>query len=121
VFEKAHLIMTSMRPTRRREILVYGDSLGHTVGLSEFGFASSGLLSATGDQVIANIDATGRVRGFHDRDVIQMSDSGIVGFDTAALRRMREHAVHRSSREALDGTAQLKVRKLMDWMRSRCK
>jgi len=124
VFEKAHLIMTSLRPNRRREILVYGDSAGRIVGLSEFGFSSNGSplsLSGTGDQVIANIDGAGRVRGVLDRDIIQMSDSGIVRFDTTALRRMREHAVHRSTHEPLDGAAQLKVRRLIDWMRSRCK
>lgn len=121
VVERAHLIMTAVRPTRRREIIVSADSLGRTVGLSEFEMVSTGMLSMTGDQVIADIDAAGRVRGVHDRTITEMSDSGIVRFDTAALRRMSERAVHRSTHDQLDGTAQLKAIKLADWMRRRCR
>ncbi|HEY4954060.1 MAG TPA: hypothetical protein VII02_04165 [Gemmatimonadaceae bacterium] len=121
LLKEAHLVMTAVAPNRRREIMIYSDTLGRVIGLSEFEFVSTGLLSQTADQVVANIDAVGRTVGFHDHNTIQMSDSGIVRFDTVALRRMNEHAVRRSSHEALDGTAQLKVRKLVDWMRTRCK
>jgi len=117
---EARLVMTSVAPNRRREIVVVSDSRGRTIRFADNVFASTGLFSSTGDNVVAFIDAAGQSRGFRLHGTVQLLDSAAVRFDTASLRAMREHAVRQSWREPLDATAQRGVQKLADWMRTRC-
>lgn len=114
------LVMTSRRLSRRREIVVSVDRAGRAVRYAETGYASTGTLAGEGDDIVAILDAGGRVQGFRLHQTVQMSDSGVARFDTAALRAMREHAATRSSREPLDTDAQRHVRELIKWMRKRC-
>jgi hypothetical protein len=120
VATEARLVMTSVAPNRRREILVVSDVRGRAIRFADMVVASTGLLSSTGDNVVAVIDAAGQARGFRLRGTVQMPDSAAARLDTASIRAMREHAVRQSSREPLDATAQHEVQKLVDWMRTRC-
>jgi hypothetical protein len=120
VATEARLVMTSVAPSRRREILVVRDVRQRTIRFADIVVGSTGLLSSTGDNVVAIIDAAGQARGFRLHGTVQMSDSAAVRRDTASFRAMREHAVRQSSREPLDATAQREVQKLVEWMRTRC-
>jgi hypothetical protein len=120
VVTEARLVMTSVAPNRRREILVVSDVRGRSIRFADIVVGSTGLLSSAGDNVVANIDAAGQARGFRMHGTVRMSDSGVVQLDTASLHAMRERAVRQSSREPLNATAQREVQKLVDWMRTRC-
>lgn len=120
VAREAHLVVTSIAPNRRREIGVVNDVKRDGIRFMDVVLRSNGLLSSSGDYVVAIIDASGRVRGFRQHRVVQMSDSSVAGLDTAGLRAMGEHTGRKSSAEPLNTTAQRKVRQLADWVRKRC-
>ena len=116
----AHLVITSTGPNRRREIAFLNAGKSDAISFMDIVFRSTGLLSTSGDNVVAIIDSAGKVRGFRQHSTVQLSDSGLARFDTAGLRAMREHAIRKSSGEPLNPTAQRKVRHLVDWVRKRC-
>jgi hypothetical protein len=122
---KYQLVMTSRTPNRRREISVSVDTAGRAAVYSDLGFASTSLLSTAGDDIVATINVSGRVRGWRTRSTTVMSDSGRLRLDkarldTARLRTMKENAVTTSSREPLDAESQRRVLEMVEWLRKRC-
>jgi hypothetical protein len=120
VTTEPRLVITSVAPAIRREILVIRNVKSHVVVFSEIVSRSTDSGSGTGDYVVAIIDAAGRVRGARLRTAMRMSNSAVSRPDTASIRAMTEHAARQSSREPLDAKTQRKVQKLVDWMRTRC-
>jgi hypothetical protein len=115
-----HLVIKSTAPNRRREIGFLNDVKGDATTLMDVVFRSTGLLSSSGDNVVAIIDSAGRVRGFRQHTTVQLPDSGSEKLDTLELRAMKEHSLRQSSAEPLDARAQRKVQHLLNWLRKRC-
>jgi hypothetical protein len=113
-----HLVITSIAPNRRREIAFLNAVKGDATSFMDIAYRSTGLLYSNGDNVVAIIDSAGRVRGFRQHMIVQLSDSGSGRLDTLELRAMRE--LRQSSAKPLDARAQRKVQHLVDWLRKRC-
>ena len=119
------LVITTLSPTGRREIVVRRDSIGRLRGYSEMISLSTGLTSGASDVVFAFADKAGRLRGtrMHITTVLPpqtLRPSRDSAELHAKLRAIRTKATSSSTREALDSTAQLNVRRMADWMRTRC-
>ena len=81
---------------------------------------ATGLLSSSGENVVAIIDSAERVSGYRQRTTIQMRDRGRRSLDTLEVRVMKGQTVRQSPDEPLDASAQREVQDLVDWLRKRC-
>ena len=86
------LVMSSRTPNARREMFLVRDATGAVVGLTDMIHVSTGLLASAGETVVASLRPEGRIVGYVMRTETQISNSGVRGFDSASLKRMRDSA-----------------------------
>jgi len=114
------LVISSAEPGRRREITVGVDTAGRVASYYELGFASTSLLSAEGDDIIATIDALGNRHGWRTHITTVIPDSVLNQGDSTVLRQLQKSGVSKTSREPLDDQSWRRVLEIGDWLRKRC-
>jgi hypothetical protein len=114
------LVMVSLPPGSRREMIVWVDSAGSAVGYTDLIDVSTSPRSGKGDDIVARIDRRGRVVGWRMRTITRLPDSVSLGSSPAALRSLKDHMITTSSRDTLSTDAQRHVRELAKWLRDRC-
>jgi hypothetical protein len=119
-FTKSRLVMASIPPGYRREIVVSVDAKGRFVSYFETTSASMSSFSGEGDDVFASLDAHGNVHGWWLRTTSHLSDSLSLEPDSAVFRKIKEHMSTTSFRDSLDAGSQRRVLELVKWLRNRC-
>ena len=114
---KSHLVITSLPPGSDRDISVFVDENGRTIGYADRVDAKRDSLSRAGTSVTASIDQTGRVSGWVTRISVAYPS---VPRDLAALRAMSGSAKKDTSSRALTAAEQRKVTEMVRFLRKRC-
>ena len=124
-FITTRLVITTLSPNGRREIVVRRDSLGQLRGYSEMTLRSTGLTSGASDAVSAFTDKAGRLTGMRTHTTTVLPPQTLRPSRDSAelharLRAMRANAGSTSSHQALDSATQASVQRMAEWMRTRC-
>lgn len=114
------LVMKSRVPGREREMTVFVDPGGRSIGFTDMTFAMTDARSGGGSTVTAFLDSLGGVRGFRIRNAAAYPDSLPLPNDIASLRAMKDHISASSSRRLLDAQESAAVQRLVRFLRRRC-
>jgi hypothetical protein len=114
--------MKTRSPGGERDIDVYVDDAAVMRGYSEIVIRQTGLTSSESDRVTARVAANGAVEGTITHQSVTMPQpdlrSGIL-LDSA-MRVMRAHAKHTSTRASLSAADVARIHAISDWMVKRC-
>jgi hypothetical protein len=116
---ESHLVITGPTLGRRREIAARENLNTGAISLMDVTYRATGVRTSVGDDVVAIIDSTGRIRGSRQKINVQVLSARRI-LDTLDLRALREHTVRGSSAKPLDTEQRHEVQHLVDWLRKRC-
>lgn len=114
------LVLTTVEPGGRREMMVYTDAAGRARRYAETIHRVTGPGTSTGENVVAVVAPDGLVSGLLMRMTIAMDASVPHPTDTASHRAWREGASATDAQEALTERQQAQVRALAAWLAQRC-
>jgi hypothetical protein len=116
----SRLVMKSRVPGRQREMTVFVDPGGRSIGFADRTFTMTDARSGGGSSVTAFLDSLGGVRGFRIQNAVAYPDSLPLPNDLASLQAMKEHMTASSSRRLLDARENAAVQSLVRFLRQRC-
>ncbi len=114
------LVMTTVEPDGRREMIAFTDSAGRVRSYVEMVMRMSGPTSSVGETVIAMVTPDNRVTGTLRRQTMAMTLPASGRIDTTAMRVMGERARITRARTGLSAPQQAQVRALAAWLVQRC-
>lgn len=114
------LVMVSLPPGSRREMMISVDRKDRVVRYADLIGVSPTPGATDGDDILAAIDAQGQVHGLRLRSTSRLP--GPVSRKTSAteLQSMMKHMIRTEQRDTLDGSAQRQVLQLAKWLHGRC-
>lgn len=117
----SRLVMKSRVPGRQREMTVFVDPGGRSIGFVERTSVMTDARSNSGSTITAFLDLLGGVRGgFRIRTAAAYPESLPLPNDLASLQAMKEHMTASSSRRVLDARENVAVQRLVRFLRRRC-